>query len=103
MAIVKAETSSFLSITLAVIFLIKVCATSQIFSVPKVLGCRFGKDNKLKLRKVEKLQRKVIKNEAAVRFLTACILYKVCFKFQIASAYPPKINIEQFYKNCKEN
>jgi len=65
---------------LAVIFIIRLFSTSA-FRVPKLIGGHFGSEAKVLLRKVELAQRKAVRHQAAVDFLTKCVTYNLPPRF----------------------
>ena len=52
--------TKLLTMTLAVIFMIKILASSQLYRLPKFIGSRYGSLPKKQLRKLEELQKKDI-------------------------------------------
>ena len=71
---------SVVSFALAVIFIIRLFSTS-VFRVPKLIGGHFGSEAKVLLRKVELAQRKAVRHQAAVDFLTKCVTYNLSPRF----------------------
>ena len=82
--------ASFRSISLALIFMLKMFS-SLIFSLPKFLAIHFGKGTLQRLRKLEQVQRKIIKHRASLKFLKARVVYNLTPKFISFKLYQPDL------------
>ena len=59
-----------------VLFITKI-AKNALFKVPLQVRGHFGEATLRSLRRVVKLQKKVLKSQAEIKFLTTCILYNL--------------------------
>ena len=77
-----------ITITLAVIFMIKILASSQLYRLPKFIGSHYGSLPKKQLRKLEELQKKEVRHNLAIWFLEKCSLQPKFLQFRL---YKPNL------------
>ena len=83
--------NKLITITLAVIFMIKILASSQIYRLPKFFSSHYGSLPKKQLRKLEELQKKEVRHNLAIWFLEKCSLYNLQPKFPKFRLYKPNL------------
>ena len=94
--------NKLITIRLAVIFMIKILASSQLYRLPKFIGSHYGSVPKKQLCKLEELKKKEVRHNLAIWFLEKCSLYNLHCKFLKFRLYKPNLtNSKLAYTFCQ--